>query len=456
MAGDERHRETLPRAAQLAIELGDGKRAARAALANDRGFNSSAQGVDRELVAILEAAIELLGDDDVATRARLLARLAVELVEDEDWRRRTRLSDAALALARRVDDPATLAEVLTQHAIAQWRPDTLVARTAHMRESLLLADAAGARLVGAHAAHTGCHMAMESGDFERADALLARLASHTAQLRQPILEWFHAIALAKRCVIVGSPQDAERLAFAAFAVGQRAEQPDALMWLISQLFVARLVGGTLDEGEPNLPLLFGIPGSAPPAGPEITPSRSLPRLVSAATSVVMCEVGRPEDARAHFDLVTAELSDLTPDYSMLAILSSLAIACAHLREREVATRRARAPRAVRGTVRALRRVVAGGGRCTISPCSRRRRRASTPRTSALREAERAYTRLAAVAWVARCRVDWARMLLERGVGDDTERASALAAGALATAHELDLRKVAERATGLLALAGTRV
>ena len=48
------------------------------------------------------------------------------------------------------------------------------------------------------------------------------------------------------------------------------------------------------------------------------------------------------------------------------------------------------------------------------------------------------------------------MLLERGGGDDTERASALAAGALATAHELDLKKVAAQATGLLALAGTRV
>ena len=41
------------------------------------------------------------------------------------------------------------------------------------------------------------------------------------------------------------------------------------------------------------------------------------------------------------------------------------------------------------------------------------------------------------------------MLLDRGRADDAERASALAAMALATARELDLPKVAERGHALI-------
>jgi len=126
MAGDARHRETLLAAAQLAEETGDAPRLARAALANSRGLHSSTQydrltqllvhaGIDCERVAAVEAALALLGDDDPATRADLLAQLAIELGADEDWRRREGVATEALTIARHMGRPATLARVLTQH-----------------------------------------------------------------------------------------------------------------------------------------------------------------------------------------------------------------------------------------------------------------------------------------------------------------------------------------------------
>ncbi len=454
-AGVAGHRDTLLQAANVALELGDGARAARAGLGNDRGFNSSYQGVDPELIAVLESARALLGDDDEATHARILGRLAQELVADDDWQRRAQLSDAALEIARRVGDPATLAQVLTQHTIAQWRPDTLAMRTAHLRESLLLAEAAGARQLRAHAASIGYHTALESGDLARSEELLAQLTADAQELRQPLFEWFEAVARAKRCAVVGSPHEAERLGFRVYEIGQRAGQPDAVLWLLSHLYVARLLRGTLDEGEPNLPALFATPGSSPITGPEFTPGRTVPLLVSASMSAVLCEIGRPAEARTHFDLVMAQLSDLPTDYSTLVILASSAIACAHLRDATMANRLDALLEPYSGQF-----VDAGASWLGAVVHHRAVLQAAMSRFDDADElfgaAQRAYTGLASAAWLARCRLDWASMLLERGSGDDTERASALAAGALATAHELDMRKVAERATGLLALAGTRV
>ena len=201
-------------------------------------------------------------------------------------------------------------------------------------------------MLSANAANFGYHIAEEAGDSARAEELLAALAADAGELRQPIFEWFEAVARAKRCGIVGSPQEAERLGFTAYEIGQRAGQPDAVMWLLGQVYVARLLRGTLDEGEPNLPSLFATPGAAPLPGPEFTPGRAIPLLLSSSMSAVLCEVGRREDARAHVDLVMAQLSQLPRDYSTLAILGSSAIACGHLGDAAMAKRLARADGAV--------------------------------------------------------------------------------------------------------------
>jgi predicted ATPase len=111
-AGVPEYRESLLEAARTAERLGDTPRLVRAALANNRGWASSAGAVDHDRVAMLEAALRALAPDDSAERASLLALLAAELLYAGDRVRRIRLRDDALAMARRVGDPATLAHVL--------------------------------------------------------------------------------------------------------------------------------------------------------------------------------------------------------------------------------------------------------------------------------------------------------------------------------------------------------
>ena len=80
--------------------------------ANSRGFFSAVGGVDHERVGQLERALDALGEERGATRARLLALLAQELAPAGDLERRLVLSEEAVEIARGVGDPQVLVEVL--------------------------------------------------------------------------------------------------------------------------------------------------------------------------------------------------------------------------------------------------------------------------------------------------------------------------------------------------------
>ena len=333
--------------------------------------------------------------------------MAVGLIADADWRRRTELADDALAMARRLGDRITLARVLCLRALARWDPHTLGDHDADLREAWQLVE----------------------------------------QLGQPPIAWNAAVARTKHALVTSPPIEAERLAFVAYELGRRAGQPDADIWFLGAIFAARFLQGTLDGGQPNLALLFEQPGSAPQAGPEITPSRSIPLLVSTAKSVILCELDRTDEARMHLDILAEALDDLPRDYSTLPILAHAAIACAHLgdAERAAQLRALLEPHADQfvntggswfGAVTHLLALLHATGDATEDADRR------------FAAAERAYRRLGAGAWLARCRLDWATALLSRGQAGALRQADGLLDDVLETARELDLPAIGMRATRL--------
>jgi hypothetical protein len=337
-AGDPAYRQTLLDGARLAEDLHDPDRLARAALANNRGVFSFGQGVDRERVAVLRTALDAYDSTDSPTRAALLALLALELTWNDDWRLRETLSDDAVAMARSVGDPHTLAVVLTQSCLTKLWPQTRPEVHANLRQAADLADRLNDPLLAGHAAYLGAHAAMQAGDLEHADHWLARLTAVAEQLGQPFMRYYDLVAQTKRLTISGPADEAERLAFAALHIGRHAGQPDSMLSFLAQLFVARFLQGSLNRGDPHLPDFFGTPRSTPPTSPEITPSRSLPLLLAAAASATLCEVGRLDDARPHFELLMSSgLNDL-PDYAALAIPACASIACARLGDTRSAKR----------------------------------------------------------------------------------------------------------------------
>ncbi|HVF79419.1 MAG TPA: AAA family ATPase [Solirubrobacteraceae bacterium] len=445
-AGDPAYRETLFEGARLAHELGDAERLARAALANNRGFASSLAGVDGERVALLDTALSACGPHDSAVRASLLAQLAVELIADPDWRRRAQLSDEALAIARRIDDPSTLARTLNDRYVALWGPQTLPERLVNSREAVSLAEPLEDPLISFQAARFGSHAAMEDGELALADRLLERAHELADQLGQPILHWYFAVTRAKRSSIAGSLAEAEQLARDAFAVGQRARQPDAALWLVIQLFVIRLLRGTLASAMASPIQPGGI--WTPDSGVAARPSRSVPLLLEAMQVATACETGRSQHVRERFDaLMKDELRDLPYDWMALVIPCLASVACVRLRD---------LPRAQ--TLYAMLEPYAeqfvDSGPSWFGATNHHLANLATTlgryeeADAHFIDATHAYTTLGAEAWLIRARREWARMLIARRTGRDMHRAQELLRNVLAAAQNNGLTDL-ESATASL-------
>ncbi|MBV9413662.1 MAG: hypothetical protein JO363_01675, partial [Solirubrobacterales bacterium] len=430
--------------------LQDSGRLARAALANNRGLFSSAHEIDRERVSVLQEALAAIDRDDSPTRAQLLALLAVELLAGTDWRHRVRLSDEALAMARRVGDRRTLAMVLNQRFVTLWGPRTLAERETNAHESAQLANQLNDPLLAFYAAAFGSHATMERGDLEGSDHLLGRMSELQQRLGQPIIRWYDAVSRAKRCSITGTPALAEQLAVTALEIGQRAGQPDAIAWCMSQIFVARFLGATLDSGEPNLVQLFDTPGLSLSTGREFTEGPSVARQTNAIKSVTFSEAGRADDARAHFDVLMADqLDDLPHDYAALIIPAVAAHACARLRDPTGAIR-------LYAMLEPHRDQFVDGGPVWFGATNHHLALLDVT-LGRLDQAEhhfdtaaRAYQSLNARTWLARAWLDWAGALLSRGGVRDTQRAHELLGRANDAARKLDAPQIQDKVASLLA------
>ena len=151
-----RAREIFLEAAQLARQLGDPERLARAAL----GFGGSGfrpwwteQGlVDELLVELLEGALEGLPGDDSVLRVELLGLLSQQLYFVGNDERQPQLASESLAMARRLAEPVTLVRGLCARG---GSPDGTsqtcmsVSRCATRRQKSLVTSTDGALDAGA-------------------------------------------------------------------------------------------------------------------------------------------------------------------------------------------------------------------------------------------------------------------------------------------------------------------
>jgi tetratricopeptide (TPR) repeat protein len=246
-SGVPAYRETLLKAAGIAAELKDAGLAARATLANSRGFVSSYGDVDLERVAAIERALELDDPPQLARHARLLALLAKELAFEPDRARRRALAEEAVALARQAADPWTLATVLESSCYAIWAPDTLPTRSKYVREMSALVAQVGDLQVEFGARTREMNTAVELGDFAWADDALERIKAIAEQTRQPTQRWNVGFLAAGMMCLRGDLEAGERLADQALQVGQEAGQPDAAMIYGGTIVLNRLVQGRGDE-----------------------------------------------------------------------------------------------------------------------------------------------------------------------------------------------------------------
>ena len=234
-SGDPAHRRTLLDAAALARHLGEADRRATAALANTRSFWSATRRVDAERVGTLEDALDALHPGDSAQRACLLAKLAVERVYSGDHAAVRRISDEAVAMARRVGDLPTLARVLApRYNTIRGDPGTLPERLDNTAELLDVAERLPDPSLRVEALGWRAVCLMEAADPEAAATCFDAFDRLAAELRQPTMLWYSAYLRASREIWAGRFDEADATAHAAFELGQAAGQPDAEMFLSAQ------------------------------------------------------------------------------------------------------------------------------------------------------------------------------------------------------------------------------
>jgi tetratricopeptide (TPR) repeat protein len=435
-AGDPEFRGTLLEAAALARRLEDGPRLVRAVLANSRGFVSASGVVDDERLNALEDALVAVGDDDTPERAVLLATLAAELsFSPADRPRRVGLSDAALELARRLDDPAALSRVLSLRFVTLWMPETLAERLANSDENVVAARRTGDPVAEFHAVHWRAAALVEAGRLGDAWRDVEHEASLAERLGQPTMRWLATYDRANLEVIAGRLTEAEQHAQEALQIATASAQPDALSFFTSQLTNIRYEQGRLAELQP---LIAQVVADNP----------GIPAF-RAVLALACCEGDLDDEARRLLSHETSSsFAELPPDVTWLPGLVIYAEVAAHLQDREAATVLYDLLAPWTGQV-VFSGVSAWG--CVdhhlgaVAGVIRRFPEAEEH----LRRASELNAALRAPIWIARTELATARLLLLRDGPDDRERGRALLERAAAASQRLGSATLARRAAGLL-------
>jgi DNA-binding CsgD family transcriptional regulator len=274
---------------------------------------------DPEVVAHLARAAGALDPAESALRAQLLARLAFARDWTRDLEPSLALSEEAVTLARRADDPAALGVALTVRFIFCTRPEDRDLRQALADELLRRGEATGNHDLLGLGYRARIIARLEAGDVLAVDATLAALERLAERLRQPALREGVLALRAMRAQVTGDFAGAERLAREALALGLRVGRADARTRFGTQLLVIRWGQGRLAEMEPLLRSLV-----------EQLPELTVLRCGLALAGV---EAGRPEEARRLLAALAADgFAGLPQDASRLSTLDLAARACAALGE----------------------------------------------------------------------------------------------------------------------------
>ncbi len=266
-AGEPSYRETLLEAARLAQSIGDAPTLVRAALANSRGFVSAIGAVDAERVTVLEVALEAVGREDSADRARLLALLASEQVFDRDYPARRALADEALRIARAIGDPKTTLDTLLRRCLPVWIPETIEQLRSDYIEAEELADELNDPVGKFWALGFKGLFSIQVGDLREVNRCQDEAKQLATDIGQPMLRWSVTFSRSWLSLLGGDIGGSEAYSEEALKLGSDSGQPDALLFYGVHLLsirwqqdrLAEIVDFIIDleNRSPGLPLYRG-------------------------------------------------------------------------------------------------------------------------------------------------------------------------------------------------------
>lgn len=428
-SGDGRGaREAFREAIDAGGSAGDHEAAARAAI----GFVDARPpdgSPDRDGIAVLEQALRAHPDAG-ELRALLLARLSQALYFADEPERCLTLGADAVAMARRLDDPATLASVLASRHFTLWGPGNPTERLALATEILSQGRRAGRPEVVMEGRRRRLVDLAELGDIASFDRELAAFADDTGALplrehRQQLEQW-----RAMRAMLAGRHAEALQLAYAAHALMPADDAGNADQVLGIQLVILGGDQRRLTEMSDGVAQVLQMTGRG-----------SVWRTIG--MPLYLLDLGQVDAAREAFAMVAArDFTDLPRDMNYACTLVLLG---------RSATRLGDVPRARRlyDMLRAhpVRAVVVGWAAACVGSVERYLAELATTcgrRTEAVQHFETALTentRMGALPYVAHVQHEYARFLLTRADAGDVPRATALLADCRRTAGALGMTRL---------------
>ena len=275
-------RAAFAEAAELARAVRDCDLLARAALGHG-GTAVVIAAADPTAVRLLEEALAAAPADDLATSARLLARLSVELYYSDPARARD-LSALAVERARRADDAAALAAALNAHRVALWFPHHADERLTAAGDMIAAAEAAGDREAVLQGRNWRVVDLLELGRVREAATEIDAYEALADAVALPHFRWYVPLWRATLALLAGRWVEARELAERALVLGRQADDPNAPLFVGIQREHSLYAQRRIDEMD-RARLVEG--GAASPAAAEW--------LVYVA--LIDAETGATEEAR---------------------------------------------------------------------------------------------------------------------------------------------------------------
>ncbi len=313
-------RANLRRAAGDARIAGDAELLARAALASSPWGLATALADEENLIPLIEDALERMPPDDCALRAQLLARLAAATYWSSSAAQRDALVGEAIAMARRVGDPETLALVLSDAHRATWDPDSPDRSLPWASEIYAVAERYGNTELAMIAHSWRISLLLELGELaivDREIATFKRAASRLHQQRGQAQALLHSCA---RAIMDGRFTEAEgHLGEVSVYATLLQQDPFLSMRMGALAFVMREAQGRLVELEAGVRHF----ADTQPAMP----------VWRCGLLCVYLQGGRETELRREYGRLVGALDALPRDNLWLPALALLSEACAHLGDR---------------------------------------------------------------------------------------------------------------------------
>lgn len=434
-----RARANFLEAAQLARQLGDPMRLATAALGlGGAGFRPwwSVESGYVALLDLLEEALAAFAPGDSAVRVQLLGALAHQLYLSGELERRRRLADESVAMARRIDEPTTLAHALLYWRIARWQFTNAHERLAVSNEALQLAWALDQRELVMQALTFRLVDLMELGDVIAADADAALLESTARELHVPYYLWATTLYSTMRALLEGCFDEAEAFRAEGFELGKRADPATAAGLAGAQLAVLCREQGRVDELQ-----------SIITAAHRVLPTSLVWR---AAQVMADLEAGNLEHARTEFeDLAARDFADVADDFFRSVTLALLADSCARIGDADRAELLYALLLPYREQLVLLTNAVVFMGSIShylgILALTRESFEDAAPH---LEDAIACHHRLGAAPYHARTRLAYVRLLLSRNAPGDEEQVGPMLDSIIEDTKRLGMAALVSEATAL--------